>query len=121
MDMGPVSSEVDAALKLLDAPKPARLVTMGWLKASHRALDPARSTPLSPYHTHENPQPLEPGKVYEFDIEVWPTCWVFKAGHRIRLDITSFDLGHHIGHIRGTDTFHHDASRPSHLALPEVQ
>ena len=120
MDMGPLPPDVTAALKLVDGPLPARMVTMGWLKASHRALDPARSTPQSPYHTHENPQPLEPGKVYEFDVEIWPTCWVFKAGHRIRLDITSFDLGHHIGHIRGTDTFHHDASRPSHLVLPVI-
>jgi uncharacterized protein len=120
MDMGPVSPNVADAIKTLDLAQPARMVTMGWLKASHRALDPARSEPLAPYHTHENPQPLEPGKVYELDIEVWPTCWVFKAGHRIRLDITSFDLGHHIGHLRGTDTFHHDASRPSHLVLPVV-
>jgi putative CocE/NonD family hydrolase len=120
MDMGPVSPDVAGALKTLDVAVPARMVTMGWLKASHRALDPERSTPLAPYHSHENPQPLEPGKVYEFDIEIWPTCWLFKTGHRIRVDITSFDLGHHIGHLRGTDTFHHDASRPSHLVLPVV-
>jgi putative CocE/NonD family hydrolase len=120
MDMGPVAPEVAGALKTLDLAPPARMVTMGWLKASHRALDPQRSTPLAPYHTHENPQPLEPGKPYEFAIEIWPTCWVFKAGHRIRLDITSFDLGHHLGHLRGTDTFYHDAQRPSHLVLPVV-
>jgi putative CocE/NonD family hydrolase len=120
MDMGPVPPNVGEALKTLDVAPPARMVTMGWLKASHRALDPQRSAPLAPYHTHENPQPLEPGKVYELDIEIWPTCWLFKAGHRIRLDVTSFDLGHHLGHLRGTDTFHHDASRPSHLVLPVV-
>ena len=78
---------------------------------------PARSQPLAPYHTHENPEALEPGKVYEFDIEIWPTCWVFKAGHRIRLELMSFDGQHHIGHLRGTDTFYHDTSRPSHLQL----
>ena len=120
MDMGPMPPEVAAAHKLLDVAAPARKVTMGWLKASHRALDPARSAPLSPYHTHENPQALEPGKVYEFNIEIWPTCWVFKAGHRIRLEIMSFDGQHHIGHLRGTDTFHHDSSRPSHLQLSVV-
>ena len=120
MDMGPMPPEVAAAHKLLDVAAPARKVTMGWSKASHRALDPARSAPLSPYHTHENPQALEPGKVYEFNIEIWPTCWVFKAGHRIRLEIMSFDGQHHIGHLRGTDTFHHDSSRPSHLQLSVV-
>lgn len=120
MDMAPVSPEMAAAHRLLDVAAPARKVTMGWLKASHRALDPERSTPLAPYHTHENPQPLEPGKVYEFDIEIWPTCWVFKAGHRIRLELMSFDGQHHIGHLRGTDTFYHDTSRPSHLQIQVV-
>lgn len=44
----------------------------------------------------------------------------FKAGHRIRLEIVSFDGQHHMGHLRGKDTFHHDASRASHLVLPVV-
>ena len=43
---------------------------------------------------------LTPGQVYELDIEIWPTCWVFKAGHRMRVEIMSFDGQHHIGHIR---------------------
>ncbi len=120
VDMAPASAEVASALKTLDLAQPARKVTMGWLKASHRALDPERSTPLAPYHTHADPQPLEPGRVYEFAIEIWPTCWVFKAGHRIRLEIVSFDGQHHLGHLRGTDTFYHDAQRPSHLVLPVV-
>ena len=120
MDMGPVSAEMAAAHKLLDVAAPARTVTMGWLKASHRALDAGRSGPLAPYHTHEDPQPLEPGKVYELDVEIWPTCWVFKAGHRMRLELMSFDGQHHIGHLRGTDTFHHDTQRPSHLSFQVV-
>ena len=120
MDMAPLPPDVAAAFKLLDASPPASRVTAGWLKASHRALDPERTTPLSPYHTHTDPQPLKPGTVYPFAIEVWPTCWVFKAGHRIRLDLASFDGQHHLGHLRGTDSFYHDAERPSHLVLSVV-
>jgi predicted acyl esterase len=33
--------------------------------------------------------PLTPGEVYEWKIAVWPTARVFKAGHRIRIDISS--------------------------------
>ena len=33
-------------------------IGQGWLRASHRALDPALSLPYRPYHTHTNPQPL---------------------------------------------------------------
>jgi uncharacterized protein len=119
-DMAPVSPEVASSLKTLDMAQPARRVSMGWLKASHRALDAERSTPLAPYHLHTEAQPIEPGKPYEFAIEIWPTCWLFKAGHRIRLEIVSFDGGHHLGHVRGTDTFYHDAQRPSHLVLPVI-
>ena len=39
---------------------------------------------------------IEPGRVYELEIEPFPTANVFKRGHRIRLDVSKF--GHiHIG------------------------
>ena len=37
----------------------------------------------------DTPELLEPGKVYEFVFELYPTSNVFKKGHRIRLDISS--------------------------------
>jgi putative CocE/NonD family hydrolase len=119
-DLPPLTPELRQAVETLDVAIPARPVTEGWLRASHRALDPDRSTPSSPYHTHVDPQLLEPGTIYEFNIEVWPTCWVFKKGHRLRLDLAALDqLGqYYLGHLRATDTFHHDADHPSHLLLP---
>ncbi len=122
VDVPPLTPEVRQAIETLDVAPPAQLVTEGWLRASHRELDPARSTPTSPYHTHVDPQPLEPGVIYEFDIEIWPTCWVFQKGHRLRLDLASLDqLGqYYLGHLRATDTFHHDAEHPSHLLLPVI-
>ena len=121
-DQGPLSAELAAAIKTVDVAPPAQLVTEGWLKASHRALDPARSTPSSPYHSHAKVEPLEPGKIYPFQIEIWPTCWVFKQGHRIRVELMAFDqqCQFYLGHLRATDTFYHDADHPSHLALPVV-
>jgi len=121
-DQPPLSAELAAAIKTVDVAPPAQLVTEGWLKASHRALDPLRSTPLSPYHAHTKVEPLEPGKIYPFQIEIWPTCWVFKKGHRIRVELTAFDqqCQFYLGHLRATDTFYHDAEHPSHLMLPVV-
>src|SRR5271155_805566 len=49
-------------------------------KAEHRDKDAARSTPERPFYTHTNPQPLKPGEIYEFDIEVLPVSYVFKKG-----------------------------------------
>ena len=37
-------------------------VAQGWLRASHRKLDPKLSTEYRPYHTHDESQPLEAGR-----------------------------------------------------------
>ena len=51
-------------------------VAKGWLRVSHRKLDKKLTTQFRPYHTHDEKQPLEPGKVYDLDIEVIPTSIV---------------------------------------------
>jgi uncharacterized protein len=66
-------------------------VAHGWLRASHRKLDPALSLPFRPYHTHDEVQPLTPGGVYELDIEIWPTSIVVPAGWTIALTIQGKD------------------------------
>ena len=76
---------------------------------------------------------LEPGRVYKFTIDLWPTSNVFKAGHRIRVDISSsnfprFDRNPNTGRRWGVDTdlrtahqtIHHDSARPSHIVLPVI-
>jgi uncharacterized protein len=101
-------------------------VSKGWLKASHREKDAARSTPQRPFYTHTNPQPLTPGEIYEFDIEVLPIAYVFKKRHRIRLELANGDspatdgVFSHPYHpsLMGTDTIHHDRVHASRLILP---
>jgi predicted acyl esterase len=103
-------------------------VTKGWLKASHRKLDAAATTALRPRHTHTDPQPLEPGKIYKFTIEVHPTSYVFPAGHRLRLEIANGDsrltdapFTHaYLPYKMGSDTIHHSAKYPSRLILPLI-
>ena len=102
------------------------LVTRGWLRASHRALDPARSTEMEPYHTHDAPESLVPGQVYRFDISLEPMAYFFKAGHRIRLEIVNGDSPvtealwtHYYRPDKiGQDTVYHNAQYPSALTLP---
>ena len=103
-------------------------VSKGWLKASHREKDAARSKPERPFYTHTNPQPLTPGEIYEFDIEVLPISYVFKKGHRIRLELANGDspatdgVFSHPYHpsLMGTDTIHHDGAHASCLMLPVI-
>ncbi|HLH70727.1 MAG TPA: CocE/NonD family hydrolase [Candidatus Dormibacteraeota bacterium] len=66
-------------------------VAQGWLRASHRKLDPSRTLPYRPYHPHDEVQPLTPGEVYELDIEIWPTCIVVPPGYRVALSVRGRD------------------------------
>ncbi|HEX4553296.1 MAG TPA: CocE/NonD family hydrolase, partial [Xanthobacteraceae bacterium] len=66
-------------------------VAKGWLRASHRELDPALSLPYRPYHAHQRRLYLKPGEIVETQVEIWPTSMVFRKGHRIRLDIQPRD------------------------------
>jgi predicted acyl esterase len=66
-------------------------VAQGWLRASHRKLDPVLSKPYRPYHTHDEKQPLAPGEVAELDVEIWPTCIVIPAGYQLGLSIRGKD------------------------------
>ncbi|HTJ24945.1 MAG TPA: CocE/NonD family hydrolase [Candidatus Limnocylindria bacterium] len=66
-------------------------LAQGWLRASHRKLDPALSTPYRPYHTHDELQPLVPGEPVRLDVELWPTSIVLPAGYRLALTIRGSD------------------------------
>jgi predicted acyl esterase len=66
-------------------------VAKGWLRASHRKLDRDLSLPYRPYHTHDERQWLKRGEIVQAEVEIWPTCMVFRKGHRIRLDIQPKD------------------------------
>ncbi len=79
-------------------------ITKGWLRASHRALDPQKSTEMEPYHTHTDPQPIEPGKIYRFDISVEPMAHRFKKGSRRAAGNRQRRLG---GHRRAVDALLH--------------
>ncbi|MBZ0229628.1 MAG: hypothetical protein K8F58_14405 [Bauldia sp.] len=73
---------------------PERELTRGWLKASCRALDPDRSRPWKPWHklTRAAHQAVVPGEVNEYAIEILATANLFRAGHRICVEITSADF-----------------------------
>jgi putative CocE/NonD family hydrolase len=71
--------------------QPRPCVTKGWLRASHRKLDPEHSLPYRPYHAHNERWWLKPGEIVECDIEIWPTSMVFKQGHKLRVDIQPRD------------------------------
>jgi uncharacterized protein len=116
------------------ADMPEREITRGWLKASNRALDPTRSTAWKPWHklTRAAATDVVPGKIEQYSIEIMASAHVYRAGHRICVEITSMDVPTGISgatnaeyipyHVCSSQTvthrIYHDAQRPSHLLLP---
>jgi predicted acyl esterase len=66
-------------------------VGLGWLRASHRKLDPQRTLPYRPWHTHDEERPLTPGEPVELDIEIWPTSIAVPPGYRIAVTVCGKD------------------------------
>lgn len=82
---------------------PQMPLTQGWLRASHREIDLARSLPYRPFHPHTAKQPLVPGEAVELAIEIWPTSIVVPTGYSLGFTI----LGRDFDHGRAADTNNH--------------
>jgi predicted acyl esterase len=102
-------------------------VALGWLRASHRALDPARSTPLRPVHPHTSRETLQPGQIVPVEVEIWPSGTLFRRGETLRLVVAGSDLYHfgtgapELGHQaenRGAHRIWSGGPYDSHLLLP---
>jgi predicted acyl esterase len=115
-----VFSPEDQEVVFQGALDPHTPIGQGWLRASHRKLDPELSREYRPYHSHDEVQPLEPGRVYECDIEIWPTCIVVPAGYRVALTVRGTDyefpgqgarLGSFANEMRGCGPFLHNDER----------
>ena len=79
----------------------------------------------------ERPKLARRGEVYAITIDAGVTGNVFRAGHRIRLEISSSNFPHYDRNPNtgkpvadetklrsATQTIYHDPTRPSHLLLP---
>lgn len=128
---GPVSLELYAGSSAVDTDFTGKLVdvwpngfaqnlTDGIIRARYR-------------NSQEKPEFMNPGEVYKFTIDLWATSNVFKAGHKLRLEVSSsnfprFDRNLNTGEpaanatrmTRATNTVYHDGEHPSAIVLPVV-
>jgi putative CocE/NonD family hydrolase len=129
---GPISMKLYAASTARDTDWTAKLVDVapdgfarnvqdGVVRARYRD---ARNSAASP---------LEPGRVYEYTIDMWATSNTFLPGHRIRLEVSSsnfprFDRNLNTGDNLATatrievatQTVHHSQQYPSYVVLPII-
>ena len=81
----------------------------------------------------EEPTLIEPGRVYAYTIDMWETSNLFRAGHRLRVEVTSsnfprFDRNLNTGNRPGMDaemeaahqTIHHGGEHASRITLPVI-
>jgi len=105
----------------------ARVVTKGWLKASHRKLDPARSRPYKPYHPHRESEPVPVDAVIEYAIEIRETSMTFLKGHRLLLEVRGQDtqtedpIWYHLcSPVETRHSVYYGGQHPSYLLLPVI-
>lgn len=105
---------------------------LGWLRVSHRALDPGRSTPWQPVHSHLREDRLAAGEVVPVEIEIWPSSTLFRAGETLRVVVKGMDIyrdalpnlpfaRHEDLRNRGRHVVHAGGRYDSHLLVPLVQ
>jgi len=106
-------------------------VALGWLRASHRVLDEARSTPWQPVHSHRVEERLEPGVPVPVDIEIWPSSTLFRAGETLRVVVKGMDIyrdglpmlpfaRHEELRNKGRHIIHAGGAYDSHLLVPVI-
>jgi putative CocE/NonD family hydrolase len=128
---GPVSVDLYASSSAVDTDFTAKLVdvwpngfaqnlTDGILRARYR-------------NSPEKAEFMNPGEAYKFTLDLWATSNVFRAGHKLRLEVSSsnfprFDRNLNTGEdpdhatrmVEATNTVYHDRAHPSALILPVV-
>jgi len=102
-------------------------VQQGWLRASHRALDAARSTELLPMQTHAEADaaPLVPNEPVLARVEVFPFGHLLRTGSRLRVWVEAPTFLPQLWAFTPTPvptavSVLHDADHPSRLVLPRV-
>ena len=104
-------------------------VTEGELRALHRTSQPAETKadailPI-PHHTYRraHASPLIPGEVVPLTLDLLPTSYQFKKGHRIRVALAGADKDHFqpLDGPPPTWQIWHAPDQPSHIELPVVR
>ncbi|MFL6238141.1 MAG: CocE/NonD family hydrolase [Actinomycetes bacterium] len=141
--VGPITSDLylsstdvdtDMFVQVVDvAPDGSRsYLQRGLLKSSMRAIDYGQSDYTAhghlyrPWYSDTNHQYVRPGSVQHYLVEVWPVGWVFRPGHRIRVEVhappalDSFNSYAAKGRALAINSVLHDRAHPSSITLPLV-
>ncbi len=105
-------------------------VALGWIRASHRELDPRLSTPWQPVLSHRRELKLRRGEIVPLEIEILPSGTRFGPGESLRLVIQGADIYRYPRPLiqtfhddrvnRGQHVIHTGGRYDSHLLVPKT-
>ncbi len=127
---GSVSAEVYASTSAVDTDWMVKLCDVRPDGTTYNVCD---GVLRASYHTHQTGQTFMPGEVVKWHINLLATAIVFKAGHRLRVIITSSDFPRYdrnpntgestlqaVGSVSALQKVCHDRHHSSHLILPVI-
>jgi putative CocE/NonD family hydrolase len=131
---GPIEAELWASSSATDTDFFVRLLDVHPDGKAYNLMSPTREVLRARYRNDETrPELLTPGKVERYHFRIMMTSNLFKAGHRIRVHVTSsffphLDRNPNTGHPFGVDAetqtaeqaIHHDHQYPSRIILPII-
>jgi putative CocE/NonD family hydrolase len=115
---GPVKVELWATTSAPDTDFTAKLVDV---YPDGRAMSVCDGILCTRYrHSRSDPTLVVPGSINSYLIDLSATSWVFKTGHRIRLDISSSNFPHYTPNSNTGHSFDVDAEVDFALATQEI-
>jgi len=129
---GPITAVLYAATDAVDTDFTAKLVDV---YPDGRAINIQDGIVRACYRDNDfdNPFPLTPGRVEEYRLDLWATSNVFKAGHRIRVEVSSsnfprFNRNLNTGEpmvgateaVPAAQRIYHTQDYPSRIVLPII-
>ncbi|MEA2497965.1 MAG: uncharacterized protein QOH26_370 [Actinomycetota bacterium] len=119
--------------------KELKFLTRGWLKASHRAVNEAKSDfsdvdpsnphfMYRPFRNHTEPVNVTPNEPVDYKVEVWPTAHVFRPGHQLVVVVTAppaidsnYSFAAQSNQPASVNTvIYNDPKYPSRITLPVI-
>jgi|AZIJ01.1.fsa_nt_gi putative CocE/NonD family hydrolase len=127
---GSLSAEIYASTSAIDTDWMIKLCEV---RADGKTFNVCDGVLRASYQVHQTGQVFEPGEVVKWKINLLATAMVFKAGHRLRVIITSSDFPRYdrnpntgevgveaVGSVSALQKVYHDRCYASHLVLPII-
>ncbi len=129
--VGPISAVLYASSSAKDTDWFVRLVEIEEDGETHTLVEGRQRARFR--NSMKKPELIEPGKVYEYTLDLWQTGMTVKPGQRLRVEVSSASFpmfsrnlntgGHNekdTDYVSAEQTISHDSQRPSHLLLPMI-